>query len=159
MELQKVKEAANKCVDQARSLLVKDGYLTPVAISLREDGYIFPTLLKIENEQDKENLREQLWELSLTAEGIIVIIDSYVREMDKDEVVPTGSLKSDPDACDAIVCFAFVKGSTSIRQIRYKRANPQTTPIFFDQGWMDIGTGSPNDGVWSEGRLSNPFIN
>jgi hypothetical protein len=155
MNLAFAKANADRCVDQARSLLITDGYLAPVVISLTEDGNVVPTSLILEKQEDKERLPEILWELSLTANGLVVLIDSYVKETATDEM-PTASLQSDPDASEAIVCMAFVKGASAMRRILYTRAEPKATPSFFDQGWTDF---NGKDGATLGGRLANPFIN
>ena len=155
MNLALAKANADRCVDQARSFLANDGYLAPVVISLTDDGNVVPTMLTIENKEDKKRIPEQLWELSLTANGLILLIDSYVKEMDKNEM-PAGSLKNDPGASDAIVCFAFVKGASSVRRILYNRASPKAMPVFFDQGWLDFDDANP---LSMFGCMSNPFIN
>jgi hypothetical protein len=155
MKLQEVKEIADRCVEQARSFLMRDGVLSPVAISLGVDGDMTPVMLNIGSEKEKETLPGQLKDLSLMSAGLIVIIDSNVKETDVKTDAPvklTGSLKSAPDASEAIVCMVYVKDATSIRRILYKRANPDAVPIFFDLGWLDIGKGE-----WKEGRLANPF--
>jgi len=155
MDLATAKANADRCVDQARSLLMHDGYLASVVISLTDDGNVIPTMLAIEKEEDKERLPEQLWELSLTANGLILLVDSYVKETEKNEV-PVGSLKNDPDASEAIICMVFVKGASSLRRILYTRTSSNAMPSFFDQGWTDF---DGKDGATLGGRLKNPFVN
>lgn len=161
MEIQTVKDVAENCITMAQTLLVKDKVLTPVAISVRKDGSSFVTILPISKEEDKCNLPDILWQLSLTCDGLIVIIDSYVKSVE----VPTpgttlsapetkGSLKNDPGSSEAIFCLAYVKGHTSVRPVVYKRSSPEATPIFFDQGWIDT-----DEGADLACNMANPFRN
>jgi hypothetical protein len=161
MDIQTVKGIAESCLTMAQTLLIRDKVLTPIAISVRKDGKSFPTMLSISKEEDKDNLPDVLWQLSLTCDGLIVIIDSYMKSVEVPKGGTTlstppvnGSLKDDPAASQAIFCLAYVKGQTAVRPVVYQKATPDATPIFFDQGWIDT-----DEGAAMECHMANPFRN
>lgn len=114
MEIQSVKDVAEKCVSMAQTLLARDRVLTPIAISVRTDGEPYPTLLDMGNQ---DQFSETLWELSLACDGMIFIFEYAFVE--------------------ALMCVACVKGHMAIRVVLHNGFDPGWIDVKGSQGYLE----------------------
>jgi len=147
MDFEYAREYADKAFLNARAMLELEGFLDPVILAMGEDS-VTPVSIKIEKDEDTEMVAQLLAELATHSEAIILIMDSYYREVHKDKVdtVPE-DLTQDENASDALTCALFMKGKTSLRIASYLNKNGRYT--FMDHNWKEC----END----KGLFKNPF--
>lgn len=148
MNIQEVKETAEKYISNAKGLLVLEKSFNPALLAISEEGKITAVSLIIENNKDKDSITELMIEMAGTCEALILIMDSHIVEVDKDKIdeVPDDITK-DPRVEQALICIAHTKDASAMRQFRYHSDNGEYG--FFDLGWRGMDD--------SSGRFKNPF--
>jgi len=152
MNFEDAKNLANECMEKAKSILIRDGFLSAMLFAINGEK-VTPVLLNVNNTQEKDDAAALMKELSQASDYIIMLMDTYIRPMEKRDDVNSlpPSLKDDPESMEAVAGFLYSKDKTLIRYMAYKKKDDDGY-CFFDQGWIE----SDSD---SNGRFQNPFRN
>jgi hypothetical protein len=143
-------ETASKAIEVSKALMIRDGYLAPALIIYGSNGVITPMSIRMENDQDKNDLAELMLKIVSAggADALLLLSDSYVVVTDslrKLTVLP----KDHPDKAEAIVAYLHIQEDTKIRYVLYmKKENGGYT--FLDTPWEKQ--------AWLTGRFGNPWI-
>jgi len=136
------KTIADDLINHAQTMFIRDGVLVPVAFTVDDTGHIKHKEMALKKESDRERIPEFLKELSLLAEAIIIIADSFLA---------SSEIGDEETHAEALMCIIHTKDSSHVRYLLYKK-NSDGMPIFFDQGWTDVG-----EGEWENIQMGNPF--
>jgi len=147
MNLNTLKEWGMNFLEDAQKRLSKEGAIPCSLVSICDGQKRMESIL-IDNDADKDFVKDRLSALSKVSEAIYLISEARIAEVNKgqEKLLPE-SLKDHEGAYEAIVIWLYVKGNTFILETPYQKVDTNAFN-FFCTGWEEAPIG---------GRFSNPY--
>lgn len=122
MYKQEILETASKALEVSKALMIRDGYLAPALIIYGSNGVVTPMSIRMESNQDKDDLAELMLKIASAggADALLLLSDSFVVATDsphKLTVLP----KDHPDKAEAIMAYLHIQEETQIRYVLYMK--------------------------------------
>ena len=150
IDLEEVKARADKYIEMAQHLLLKDKFLEPIMFSVVDGEESVPIGLKLNTSEDMENVKQIIEEAASYSDALILLMDFYLVET-SDKIKPEdlpADLKDHPNALSSLSCIIHAKKGSLIKQFFYAEAYGRIN--FFEGKWEPA--------TFSDCHFQNPYL-